>query len=70
MAGSAILNEDPNLDVDAELERRGRNIAVGRAGHPEDIAAAVTYLTSEDSGYMTAQALPLDGGRSHTLSTH
>lgn len=58
----SILSEDPDLDVAAEIERRGRKIAVGRPGYPQDIAAAVAYLASEAAGYMTGQMLVLDGG--------
>jgi 3-oxoacyl-[acyl-carrier protein] reductase len=58
----AILSEDPDLDVAAELDRRARNIPVGRVGRPEDIAAAVAYLADAGAGYMTGQILVLDGG--------
>jgi 3-oxoacyl-[acyl-carrier protein] reductase len=58
----AILSEDPDLDVDAELVRRGRSIPVGRVGRPEDIAAAVAYLIGAGADYMTGQILVLDGG--------
>jgi 3-oxoacyl-[acyl-carrier protein] reductase len=58
----AILSEDPGLDVAAELERRGRNIPVGRVGRPGDIAAAVAYLVDAGADYMTGQILVLDGG--------
>jgi 3-oxoacyl-[acyl-carrier protein] reductase len=58
----AILSEDPGLDVGAELRRRAQAIPAGRAGQPADIAAAVAYLASEGSGYMTGQLLVLDGG--------
>ncbi len=60
----AILNEDPDLDVDAELARRGQRVAVGRVGRPEDIAAAVAYLASDGAEFMTGQILVLDGGGS------
>lgn len=37
--------------------------ALGRAGAPEDIAAAVAWLLSVDAGYVTGQVLHVDGGR-------
>ena len=58
----AVLSLDPDLDVEAEIERRGERVPVGRTGQPEDIAAAVAYLASDDSSLMTAQYLVLDGG--------
>ena len=36
---------------------------VGRVGQPEDIANAVAFLVSPDSGFITAQVLTIDGGR-------
>jgi 3-oxoacyl-[acyl-carrier protein] reductase len=35
---------------------------VGRAGRPDDIAAAVRYLAGPDSGYVTGQILSVNGG--------
>lgn len=35
-----------------------------RVGSPKDIAGAVLYLTSPAAGYVTGQALPVDGGYS------
>lgn len=37
-------------------------MAVKRFGMPEDIAAAVDYLTSEDAGFITGQVVCVDGG--------
>ncbi|HXM55888.1 MAG TPA: SDR family oxidoreductase [Candidatus Dormibacteraeota bacterium] len=58
----ALLSLDPELDAAAEIERRGRNVPVGRPGRPDDIAAAVAYLASEDAGFVTGTTLVLDGG--------
>ena len=58
----AVLSEDPDLDVAAELEQRGRRLPVGRVGTPADVAAAVRYLVSDGASYMTGQNLVLDGG--------
>jgi NAD(P)-dependent dehydrogenase (short-subunit alcohol dehydrogenase family) len=35
---------------------------VGRAGRPEDVAAAVSYLASPAAGYVTGQVLSVNGG--------
>ncbi|MDP9122028.1 MAG: 3-oxoacyl-[acyl-carrier-protein] reductase [Acidobacteriota bacterium] len=37
-------------------------IALGRLGTPEDVAWAVLYLASEESGYVTGQTLNVSGG--------
>ncbi len=36
---------------------------VRRAGRPEDIAAACSFLTSDEAGYITGQILGVNGGR-------
>ncbi len=35
---------------------------VGRVGHPRDIAAAVTFLASDEAEFITGQTLPVNGG--------
>ena len=49
-------------DAQAELARRIAQIPLGRAGTPEDVARLALFLASDDSGWMTGTALPLDGG--------
>lgn len=39
-----------------------QGIPMGRAGKPEDIAAAVAFFASEQAGYVTGQVLCVDGG--------
>ena len=39
-----------------------RNTAVGRAGTPDDVGAAVAYLASSEASWMSGQALALNGG--------
>ncbi|WP_228000399.1 SDR family oxidoreductase [Nocardia australiensis] len=38
------------------------NYPLGRLGAPEDIAAAVAFLASEDAAWITGQTLVVDGG--------
>ncbi len=44
------------------LEEFGAEIVVGRASGPEDIAGLAVFLASEDSDYITGQAINVDGG--------
>lgn len=47
---------------DAAREAMLATVPVGRAGTPEDVAAAVAFLASEEAGYITGQVLSVDGG--------
>ena len=44
-------------------ERFAAKAMMGRIGEPEDIANAVAFLASPESGWITAQILTVDGGR-------
>ena len=44
-------------------DRFAAKAMMGRIGEPEDIANAVAFLASPESGWITAQVLTVDGGR-------
>ena len=44
------------------VEEYVENTALGRAGTPEDVAAAVVFLCSPQSSWMTGEVLDLNGG--------
>ncbi|MBV9993851.1 MAG: glucose 1-dehydrogenase [Caulobacteraceae bacterium] len=46
-------------ETDAKL---GRQLPLGHIGEPDDVAAAVLYLASDESRFMTGAELKLDGG--------
>ena len=58
----AVYAEAP--DPAAARQARIALHPLGRDGEPEDIAAAIAFLASDDAGFMTGQAMAVDGGRS------
>lgn len=47
---------------DAVCDKVRGEIAMGRFGSPEDVAAAVSFLASDSASYITGQVLAVDGG--------
>jgi NAD(P)-dependent dehydrogenase (short-subunit alcohol dehydrogenase family) len=45
-----------------ERERVGGRVLLGRPGRPEDVAALVAFLLSDESGNMTGSVVTTDGG--------
>lgn len=50
-------------DYAAFLERSKTTHPIGRVGQPEEVAALVAFLLSEESGWTTGACVAIDGGR-------
>jgi NAD(P)-dependent dehydrogenase (short-subunit alcohol dehydrogenase family) len=56
---TAIIGDDtPEV-----RKERIKKIPLGRVGQPEDIAGVVSFLVSNDAGYITGQTLNANGGQ-------
>ena len=64
MVSEGHSEEDMKHSIDAVSQKS----LLGRAGQPADIASVVAFLASEESGFMTAQFLAADGGRTDFLT--
>lgn len=50
------------LSAEGAREAAGRSHLLGRIGEPEEIAATAVWLASDESSFITGQALVVDGG--------
>ena len=62
IAPGAILWPEQGKDAVAQQALLART-PLGRTGTPEDIAGAVAWLLDDASGYVSGQAIRVDGGR-------
>jgi 3-oxoacyl-[acyl-carrier protein] reductase len=51
-----------DADPEQALKERAKNIPLGRIGKPEELAALVTFLASEQAAYITGATIQVDGG--------
>jgi len=52
----------------AFLERSKETHPLGRPGQPDEVAAAVLFLASDDAGWITGETVAVDGGRHATCA--
>jgi len=58
-----FIETDMTKDMPAvALEAVKATTPVGRLGRPEEVAAAIVFLASPLSSYITGQVLPVNGG--------
>ncbi len=54
-AMAALHGSEKNVEI-------AKNIPLGRAGTPQEVAAAIAFLASEEAGYMTGAVIDVNGG--------
>jgi 3-oxoacyl-[acyl-carrier protein] reductase len=58
-----FIETDMTADLPANIKEGVQQLmAIKRLGTPEDIAAAVAYVTGDDAGFLTGQTICVDGG--------
>lgn len=43
---------------------------IGRESQPEEVAAAIAFLLSDDFSFVTGVVLPVDGGQTASIASH
>jgi len=68
IAPGTIMTEGVSINVDeAGMAKRIARTPVGRLGQVEDIAKAALFLAGGDSGFISGEALLVDGGVTHAF---
>jgi len=65
VAPATILT--PTFSTFHHLAQRIEAVPLKRAGRPEELAATVAFLASDHAGFITGEAIQLDGGQTRAL---
>ena len=57
-----MLGEVINVNDPAQIDRIGKQHALGRIAEPEEIARVSLFLCTPDASFMTGAAVTVDGG--------
>jgi 3-oxoacyl-[acyl-carrier protein] reductase len=55
------------VDPEEGLKEKAKNIPLGRIGKPEELAAVVAFLASEQAAYVSGTTISVDGGASRAI---
>jgi 3-oxoacyl-[acyl-carrier protein] reductase len=56
-----------DVDIDKAMEQKAAAIPLGRIGKPEELAALVAFLASEQAAYISGQTIQVDGGAGRNI---
>jgi 3-oxoacyl-[acyl-carrier protein] reductase len=57
----------PGADPETALKEKAKNIPLGRIGKPEELAAVVAFLASEQAAYVSGTTISVDGGANRAI---
>lgn len=57
----------PGKHPDEALKEKAKNIPLGRIGKPEELAALVAFLASEQAAYISGTTISVDGGANRAI---
>ena len=55
------------MNTEKAMEEKAKNIPLGRIGKPEELAALVAFLASEQASYISGTTIQVDGGASRAI---